>query len=315
MTPPEVSVVVPLHEGRAFIAQTLRSLLTQSAGDIEVLVIDDGSQDGGDALCAAADDPRVSLVRQPRQGVAAARNHGMHLARGAFIAFCDQDDVWHPRKLERQLGALARDPDAGLCCTGYRVWHAGADGLHGDPALLLADDADARLDPALSGWVYHQMLLESCVLTSSALIRRELAAALGDWDTGLEYGEDWDYWLRASRLTRFAFLAAPMVAYRQSARQGSRQPRDENWSERVLQRAIARWGMSGPDGRRPDPQVFRRRRAIDWQGHGAQHLQAGNRSVALRALWRAVRLDPVNRGHWQLIARACLPAPTRKSSR
>jgi glycosyltransferase involved in cell wall biosynthesis len=315
MNAPQVSVVVPLHQGRPFIGQTLRSLLTQSLAAIEVLVIDDGSSDGGDALCAAIDDPRVRLVRQARQGVAAARNHGMRLARGAFIAFCDQDDVWHPRKLERQLAALARTPDSGLCCTGYRFWHPGADGQHADPAGLLADDAQARLDPALSGWVYHQMLLESCVLTSSALIRRELAAALGDWDTRLDYGEDWDYWLRASRLTRFAFLAAPMVAYRQSARQGSRQPRAENWSERVLQQAIARWGMSGPDGSRPDPRAFRRRRAIDWQGHGAQHLQAGNRSVALRALWRAVRLDPANRAHWQLIARACLPMPVRKPGR
>jgi GT2 family glycosyltransferase len=304
---PEVSVVVPVHNAAGLIVQTVRSILAQREVSLEVLVVDDGSRDDSAAACLALGDPRLCALAKPQGGVSSARNVGIRAARGRWIAFCDQDDVWHPRKLALQLAALAAWPQARLGATGARLWLPGADGRHGDPLPLLDDSAATQPNPRLAGWIYHEMLLQSCVLTSTALVERALAAEIGDWDEALPYGEDWDWWLRASRLSPFAYLAAPLVAYRQHLTQGSRQPRPENWSERVLQRAIARWGMLGPDGRAPDPVAFRRRRARDWQGHGALHLQAGSRAIAARSLWQAIRLDPGNRGSWQLLARACLP--------
>jgi hypothetical protein len=304
---PDVSVVVPVHNAAPLIAQTVRSILAQREVTLEVLIVDDGSLDDSAAACLALGDSRLRVLAKPQGGVSSARNVGMRAARGRWVAFCDQDDVWHPRKLLLQLTALAACPPARLSATGARLWLHGADGRHGDPMALLDDSAASRLNPRLAGWIYHEMLLQSCVLTSTGLVERGLAAGIGDWDEALPYGEDWDWWLRASRLSPCAYLAAPLVAYRQHLTQGSRQPRAENWSAIVLQRAIARWGMRGPDGRTPDPVDFRRWRARDWQGHGALHLQAGSRTIAARSLWQAIRLDPRNRGSWQLLARACLP--------
>lgn len=304
---PLVSVVVPTHNGQRFIVDTLASLLAQTHSQLEILVVDDGSTDATPDLVGKIRDARLKQLSQPNGGVSSARNAGTAQAQGAFIAFCDQDDIWHPRKLELQLAALAAMPEAGVSCTGYRFWHPSVHGQYPEPDSLLSDANGSSLDQAQSGWVYHLMLLESCVLTSTALVHRQQAKVIGEWDTVLEYGEDWDFWLRASRLTQFAFLAAPLVAYRQNISQGSRKPRSQNWSEKVLQRAINRWGMAGPDGRSPDPRAFRRRRAIDWQGFGAQHLSNGNTQLARTALWKAIQLDPINRGHWQLLARTWMP--------
>lgn len=309
MTPaasPLVSVVVPTWNGQRFIAETLTSILGQTHPTLEVIVVDDGSSDDTVAVVKAVRDPRIRLVQRRNGGVASARNAGVAQARGGFFAFSDQDDVWHPRKLEWQLRSLLERPAGWMSCTGYRFWHVDAHGHYPDPAGLLSDRDGLALTEHLSGWVYHQMLLESHVLTSTALLRRDDAIAIGDWDVSLEYGEDWDYWLRASRITQFAMLKAPLVAYRQSPNQGSKRPRAENWSEKVLQRAIARWGMQGPDGRSPSPREFRRRRAIDWNGFGGQHLAAGNVAQARRAAREAVTLNPWSRGNWQLLLRSWL---------
>lgn len=301
---PFISVVVPTWNGRRFIMDTLKSILDQTHRGLEVIVVDDESSDGTVALVTAFSDPRVRVIQQRNGGVSSARNVGVAQAHGSFIAFSDQDDIWHPRKLELQLQALAERPAGWLSCTAFRFWLPDKTGAYPDPQRLLGDQSGSELEQSLSGWAYHQMLLESHVLTSSALLRRDDALAIGQWDTSLEYGEDWDYWLRASRITQFATLKAPLVAYRQNPHQGSRKPRTENWSEKVLQKAIDQWGLCGPDGRAPDPREFRRRRAIDWNGFSAQHLAAGNRQRALNAAWKAVSLAPLNRGNWQLLIRA-----------
>jgi glycosyltransferase involved in cell wall biosynthesis len=103
---PDVSVVVPTHNRSGLLAQTLRSVLWQRGVDLEVLVVDDGSTDDTAAVVAALNDPRVRLLRHgtPR-GVSAARNRGVAAAGGRWLAFCDDDDLWAPDKLARQLAA------------------------------------------------------------------------------------------------------------------------------------------------------------------------------------------------------------------
>ena len=104
--PPEVSVVVPTHNRSGLLAQTLHSVLWQRGVDLEVLVVDDGSTDDTAEVVAALGDPRVRLLRHatPR-GVSAARNRGVAAASGRWLAFCDDDDLWAPDKLARQLAA------------------------------------------------------------------------------------------------------------------------------------------------------------------------------------------------------------------
>lgn len=107
---PLVTVIVPLYNGAPYIAETLASIRRQTLGDIEVIVVDDGSDDDGCDL-VRAHPVGAKLVEQSHLGVAVARNRGLALARGRWVTFLDQDDLWHPGHLQRAIGWLDAHPD------------------------------------------------------------------------------------------------------------------------------------------------------------------------------------------------------------
>src|SRR5262245_15244646 len=113
MTRPAVSVILPAHNGGRWLRESLDSVLGQTAPPDEVIVIDDGSRDRTPDLLRSYGD-RITVRRQPQQGIGAARNAGIALARGELLAFIDQDDVWLPDKLARQLRHAGREPDAAV---------------------------------------------------------------------------------------------------------------------------------------------------------------------------------------------------------
>ena len=125
---PLVSVIVPAYQGERYIEEALRSALDGTIRDIEVIVVDDGSTDATAAIAErlAADDDRVRFVRQGHRGASAARNTALAMARGRWAALLDQDDVWLPRRLERQLAFLAGNPDVAVL--GTYGWHIGPTG-------------------------------------------------------------------------------------------------------------------------------------------------------------------------------------------
>lgn len=108
------SVVIPAYNAEVFVAEAIRSVLAQTRGDLELIVVDDGSQDNTAAVVETFDDPRLTLLRGPNRGVANARNRGLEKAQGRYIAFLDADDVWAPTKLERQIQVL-QEADAAAC--------------------------------------------------------------------------------------------------------------------------------------------------------------------------------------------------------
>ena len=110
---PRVSVVVTTYNQRAYIAAAIESALGQTFSDREVVVVDDGSTDGTDAIVVSFGD-RVRLIRQENQGIAGARNTGVLNARGELVAFLDGDDLWEPDKLAFQVETAERYPQAGL---------------------------------------------------------------------------------------------------------------------------------------------------------------------------------------------------------
>ncbi len=114
MPPAMISVVIPVYNAESYLAQALESVARQTCTTIEILVIDDGSTDRSEEVAQGYPDSRIRVVRQPNGGPAAARNHGVRLARGDFLAFLDADDLWEPLKLEVQLEALRARPDAAM---------------------------------------------------------------------------------------------------------------------------------------------------------------------------------------------------------
>jgi glycosyltransferase involved in cell wall biosynthesis len=121
---PKVSVIIPLFNKEKFIAQTLNSLLSQTFQDWECIIVDDGSDDLGPNIVskyASSFPNRFRLIRQTKSGQAIARNVGIAKAVGEYIAFLDADDLWHPRKLYRQVMAMENEPTCDLLLSGYAI--------------------------------------------------------------------------------------------------------------------------------------------------------------------------------------------------
>jgi Glycosyl transferase family 2 len=199
---PVVSVVVPSHNRARLLQRTLRSILAQHLSDIEVVVVDDGSTDDTSSVAVAA-DPRVVVLRNTTPaGVGAARNRGIAAARGDWIAFCDDDDLWSPNKLAHQL----MEADAAGANWAYsgdvnvdenlRVLSGGPPP---DPEAVVA--LLSRWNPLASGG-------------SNVIVRSNVLASVGGFDPTLRRTEDWDLWIRIARTGTPACAREPLVAYR-----------------------------------------------------------------------------------------------------
>jgi glycosyltransferase involved in cell wall biosynthesis len=201
MTLPTVSVVIPAYRAARTIAAAVGSALAQTCPPTEVVVVDDGSPDDiAGALVRYA--CRVTLIRQPNSGVAAARNRGVAATRGDVVAFLDADDLWHPRKLELQLEALRDHPDLALLGTGTVTW----------PGTFPA--FPARPERRLSVVPLDRLVVRNPFVTSSVVVRRTALARAGEFDPALHGPEDHDLWLRVAEHSAVANLDLPLTGYR-----------------------------------------------------------------------------------------------------
>ncbi|WP_119301607.1 glycosyltransferase family 2 protein [Dongia deserti] len=208
---PLVSVVVPAFNAAKTISGTLHSISQQTHRTLEVVVVDDGSTDDTAEIARrhSIADPRFRVVSKPNEGVASARNAGIKASTGAFIAFIDADDLWHPTKIAKQLQALlASGPETALVYSPFRL--IDADGM------VLASPHKY----GVSGWVLHRHFHTNLVGNGSALlIRREVIEEFGGFDTSLrqqdaEGCEDLLLQLRIAGHYRFGEVAEYLVGYR-----------------------------------------------------------------------------------------------------
>jgi hypothetical protein len=288
---PLVSIVVPTYNCERHVAATLASVLAQKYRPIEVIVVDDGSSDSTPEIVSALGEP-VQLVRQSNHGVCRARNAGFERSRGEYVCFLDHDDHWFDWKLSRQVEAFTAQPEAGVVFTAFEFWHPVNDRYPEPSTFESHEDRTPSANPTLSGWIYHQFLLDCWALTSTAMIRRDVFAASGGFDPTLPYSEDWDLWLRLSRTHPFVMLDRVSTLYRQHPGQGSRTVRDIDYRTRLLWAARRQWGLASPDGRAIDARTFARNIARYHMQFGLHHLHHGSRSIGIRALSRAWRTYP-----------------------
>jgi glycosyltransferase involved in cell wall biosynthesis len=199
----EITVVVPTHNRKDLLHLTLRAVLRQRGVDLEVVVVDDGSD--GDAIGGVAEfaDPRVRLIRHSRPtGVSTARNHGADAATGEWLAFCDDDDLWAPDKLARQLAAAA---EAG------RKWSYGG-AVRIDSALKVIGGTPPPLPEEVARRIPTWNLMPGG--SSNVIVRADTFRRAGRWDPDLVNLADWDLWVRLAREGLPACVSAPLVGYR-----------------------------------------------------------------------------------------------------
>ncbi len=179
----DISVIIPTYNREAFIGRALDSVLAQSSQPAEVIVIDDGSTDSTAALLRQS-YPEVTYVYQENQGVSSARNAGVAIAQGDWLALLDSDDEWLPAKLAAQSAALSQNPEFRICHTD-EIWIR-----HNERVNPM------RKHEKSGGWIYEKCLPMCVISPSSVLIHRSVFDNVGGFDEQLPACEDYDLWLR-----------------------------------------------------------------------------------------------------------------------
>jgi glycosyltransferase involved in cell wall biosynthesis len=197
----DVSVVIPTRNRRPLLARTLSSVLSQRDVSLEVVVVDDGSDDGTRSE-PLLDDPRVRYLRHEKScGVSGARNAGIERASAPWLAFVDDDDLWAPLKLASQLEALHRQPNAG--------W-ASSSAVLLDEQLRVRARQHAPTDGLLAHLLEYNVIPGGC---SGVLARAELVRSVGGFDESLGVTADWDLWIRLARESAHVTVRRPHVGY------------------------------------------------------------------------------------------------------
>ncbi|MEM7299692.1 MAG: glycosyltransferase family 2 protein [Pseudomonadota bacterium] len=203
------SVIVPIYNAEHYLAETIQSALDQTYANFELILVDDGSTDGSAKICQSFSDPRIHYLRQENRGVSVARNTGLRVARGAFVAFLDSDDLWHREKIEAHVAHLQRNPDVGVSYANCRFIDANGNQLNRvfRPKQSNIRVADVYCRNPIAGG-------------SSAFFRRTIfddiveprsGDGLTQWfdpeasAPGTSFGEDHQCWLRMAIHSRYRF--------------------------------------------------------------------------------------------------------------
>jgi glycosyltransferase involved in cell wall biosynthesis len=193
-----VSVIIPTHNRAHTLSRAIDSVLSQTLSPLEIIVIDDGSEDDTARLMHERYG-QCHYHHQANQGVSSARNAGIEKARGEWIALLDSDDRWLPNKLQSQLDALAGSPHYRLCHT-EELWIR--NGVKVNPMRKHAK----------SGGRIFQRCLPLCLISpSSVVLHRTLFDDFGNFDTQLPACEDYDLWLRICAREQVLFIDKPLI--------------------------------------------------------------------------------------------------------
>lgn len=198
---PLVSVIVPTFNRERFINAAIDSVLAQTYRHFELIVVDDGSTDTTPDLLAAYGDA-VRVIRQPNQGVSAARNTGIRASQGEYIALLDSDDYWKREKLACQIDFFSTHPDAGICQT-EEIWIR--NGVRVNPK---------KKHRKYSGMIFEKTLPLCLVSPSAVMIRKSLLDEVGLFDTRLPACEDYDLWLRIAWKHPVHLIDTPLIVKR-----------------------------------------------------------------------------------------------------
>jgi glycosyltransferase involved in cell wall biosynthesis len=302
-----VTAVIPLCNKAPYIQRAMDSVLAQTHRDLDLIVVDDGSTDGGADVVRRCRDPRVTLVVQDNRLTGAARNAGVQRAQGDWVAFLDADDEWLPGFLEALTALAARDP-------GYvAVFSNRRSGTDPRPRLttrLARGDVDDHFRFSLE----HR---RSGMTASSTLINRPALDACGRFVEGVAYGEDLETWARLAWTGRIGFVPEVLAVYHMDTPGGlGRRPAAEKAEYPPYVRTLRRW-LS--EGRVPARLVESSQAYAHWLllQHASLLVEAGRAGDARQLLCREYPLSAWPRYGYvrTYLGAALLPALMRVPSR
>ncbi len=229
------SVVIPLYNKATHIRRALDSVLAQRCTDFEILVVNDGSTDGGERQVEALDDPRIRLINQPNQGVSAARNNGVALANGPYVAFLDADDAWLPHFLDEINRLIDASPDSAMFATAYQTVENGR---------INPRSSASRISRRQTQGVFLDYLdclandifpfCASCICVNKRIFRQTTG-----FDRSLQIGDDIEMWVRLSLISTTCFSPVVSALYHRDAENramdcADREDKEIRWIRKLL---------------------------------------------------------------------------------
>lgn len=234
---PVVSVVIPTYNNADYIVETLHSIFSQTYEDYEVILVDDGSTDSTRDVIELFHG-KIRYHYQENQGLAVARNVGLEMATGEYVTFLDGDDIWHSDNLGIKVGILRKHPDIGGVFSDFSVFNqAGTIHHRGSkvvfpffrrtgkdfpdifPFMEKIGDSPDHKTKFYFGHIFSQLFWGNFILPSSMLFRKECAIKTGSFLPHMRTQQDYEYWLRFSKLYPLAYVDEVFVRYRRHPNQ------------------------------------------------------------------------------------------------
>ena len=291
MAEPRVSIITPTYNRARFIGEAVESVLDQTMSDWELVIVDDGSTDDTrQVLERYLADSRIHYYYQKNKGQSAARNLALENARAEFIGFLDSDDIWYEDKLERQLLAFEAHPDTHI--------------VHGDEATMdeLGRVVSRDNMQRHSGRITPQLLGDTSVSITTALVRRECFDALGGFSPRYGVADDYELWLRFSARYRFLYEPGIVAAYRVMANQISSDKRRRfAANERIIRDFLNHYSdcLSFAERRKGLARFYARK--------ARYFASVGERRKALSDIGRSLGLAPMSLAGWRGLYRVINP--------
>ena len=298
-----VSIVIPAYNCDAYVAEAIGSVLAQDYLNKQIIVVNDGSKDNTLEVLRSFGDS-IQVINQVNMGPPKARNSGLTAVCGEFVAFLDADDVWLPGKLSAQVAHMQAHPDVGTVFTNWHVWSVDPDGEFRIPSVTRAPKPGVQIIEKLSGWMYTRLLLECHLLTTTVMMRSALIRKIGGFDINLYNGDDYDYWLRASRVAKIDKLDCIGAFYRAVSGSVSRKARPVNDEKIVIVQALMRWGRRGPDNQELDESTMDQHLEDLTIQFAYSHLLLGDPRIALDNYLEVLKRSPLRTGLWPAFVKA-----------
>ena len=283
---PLVSVVIPTHNSGALLERALGSVYAQTFRDFEIIVVDDASTDDTSERMQRHLD-RVRYIKQDHAGSAVARNRGILVSQGEYIAFLDADDLWLPEKLERQIELAKRHPNASLIYSDF---------YRGEGEEIARDSGLRARKFWVAGQEFKSLLRQNFIHTSSVVTRKEALADAGIFDPNLINAQDWDLWIRLAAAGNVVFVDEVLSYYRIHSSQTvttTKYLRNLVFADEVV---IARWGRDADA-----VALLKAKLAVDLWMLGRREWKSGNVGRARAAYWRCAFTDGIR---WKAIGRS-----------
>ena len=289
---PKVTVVMPVFNGERFLQESLDSVFAQTFQDFEMLCVDDGSTDNSAAVLTQYGE-RIRVLRQKNAGQSVARNAGVTVAKGQYVAFLDQDDLWYPSKLMHQVAALDADPDIVLVhCDFDRIDDGGRMMQEG---AGMSERATALASPM------GQLIGEALIFPSAMMIRKTAYEQVGGFHRELQGFEDFDLIARLKERGRFMMLEETGMAYRVHGHGFTRA--GGLHIIRSREKFLRRMQELYP-GDRAKQMIVQRMLADCYSDWGLHEVRAGNKEEGRRKLLQSLRCNPTKLRTYSRLLRA-----------